>query len=268
MFYSIFVQRYKKYRKCLKSKKDLFRERYSQSYPDLDMDDEEALYGQLNDDYDANESKLKTYEDDRKKLSDLFQSNPQSAIFLSDWANGSNPIIALVKAYGQDFIDYVNDPENAEEIAKAQAEYLEKQAKSKEFDELYAKNTQESLKVLSDMQAEKGLSDDETASVLEKILSVEEDLRQGKITPEILDMFMKAEKYDTDVDEARTEGEIAGKNAKIDNVLKLKSRGDGTPSLQGGNNVADENPIKIEGALGREKQDIWEAGNPKRIRRR
>lgn len=251
-----------------KSKKDLFRERYSQSYPDLDLDDEEALYGQLNDDYDANEAKLKTYEDDRKKLSDLFQTNPQSAIFLSDWANGSNPVIAMVRAYGEDFVDYLNDPENAEEIAKAQKEYLEKQAKSKKFDELYAKNIQESMNVLSEMQNKNGLSDEETNAVFENILAVEDDLKVGKITPEIFDMFMKAEKYDTDVDEARTEGEIAGKNAKIDKVLKLKSRGDGTPSLQGGNNIVDESPVKIEGALGREKQDIWEAGNPKRIRRR
>lgn len=251
-----------------KSKKDLFRERYGKSYPDLDLEDEEAFYGQLNDDYDANEKKFQLYEDDRKKLSDLFQSSPQSAIFLSDWANGSNPVIALVKAYGQDFIDYVNDPENAEELANAQKEYLEKVAKNKEFDELYSKNIKDSMKVLEELQAQKGLTDEETNDVLGKVLAVEEDLRVGKITPEILEMFMKAEKYDTDVDAARTEGEIAGKNAKIDKVLKLKSRGDGTPSLQGGNNVAEEKPIKIEGALGRQKQDIWEAGNPKRIRRR
>lgn len=36
----------------VKSKRDSFRERLAQRYPDLNMDDDEAVYGQLSTDYD------------------------------------------------------------------------------------------------------------------------------------------------------------------------------------------------------------------------
>lgn len=250
-----------------KSNKELFLANYKADYPDLDETDEDSFYGRLNDNYTSNKEKMKMYEDDRQKLSDLFQSSPKSAVFMSEWANGENPVLALVKAYGQDFVDYMNDPENADAIAEAQKEYLDKVNKGKEFDDQFSENIKESVNLIESIQEQNQLSDEEAGALFEQILSVGDDLRVGMITPEIAEMFLKANNYDNDVDEARTEGEIAGKNAKIDKVLKLKSRGDGTPSLQGGNNIAEENPIKIEGALGREKQDIWEAGNPKRIRR-
>ena len=49
-----------------KSKRDMFRERFQQRHPDVNMDDDEAFYGQMNDDFDSQENDLKGYKEREK----------------------------------------------------------------------------------------------------------------------------------------------------------------------------------------------------------
>lgn len=58
----------------VKSKRDSFRERLAQRYPDLNMDDDEAVYGQLSTDYDQ-------YDQNKQKMDDfnkMLQDNPHA----------------------------------------------------------------------------------------------------------------------------------------------------------------------------------------------
>jgi hypothetical protein len=48
---------------------------------------------------------------------------------------------------------------------------------------------------------------------------------------------LKAVNHDADVENARTEGTVAGRNAKIDEKLRKQQGGDGTPNLAGSNNA-------------------------------
>ena len=77
----------------VKSNRDRYMERLKTKYPDKEFADDEALFGQTNDDYDSYDNELSGYREREKALSDLFASNPRSAAFLTDWRKGEDPII-------------------------------------------------------------------------------------------------------------------------------------------------------------------------------
>ena len=81
----------------VKSNRDKYAERLKSRYPDREFADDEAIFGQINDDYDNYDKELSTYREREKALSDLFASNPRSAAFLTDWRNGEDPIVGLVR---------------------------------------------------------------------------------------------------------------------------------------------------------------------------
>lgn len=213
----------------IKSKKDTALERLSARHNGTSYDDDEAIFGAINEDYDADQESLNRYRDNEKRLTDMMDKDPRSAEFLSAWFNGDNPVVALVRQYGDEFLDYITDPENDGVIAKAQKDYLERVAKEKEFEELYQKNQEETEKVLDAYVDEVG---EEVANeTFSKLVTMAQDIIVGKVTKEYLDMFTKAKNHDKDVAEASHVGEVKGRNANITNKVELKKKGDGIPNL-------------------------------------
>ncbi len=82
--------------------------------------------------------------------------------------------------------------------------------------------------------------------------------------------MLKAQNYDADVEQAQMEGEVAGRNAKIEERLRKSRKGDGTAVLDGKNGKVSQ-PKRDLGALDRydsERKSIFERGGEKRIQRR
>lgn len=254
--------------KPVKSKREMALERMNAKYPDKDFSDEEALFGQINDDYDDFDKNLASYKEREGKFSDMFSKDPRSAKFLTDWRDGQDPAIGLVRMFGTEIKDVIDDPQRQEEIAAANKEFVERVAKEKELDETYQKNLDESLGYLEKLQKENGLSDDEIDAAMEFLVSIVKDGVMGKFTPESIDMAMKAIKHDEDVATAGYEGEVRGKNAKIKEKLRKQSKNDGTAQLDGQNGKSG-NVRKMPnlGALDNYSdgnQSIWERGGESR----
>ena len=79
-------------------------------------------------------------------------------------------------------------------------------------------------------------------------------------------MARKALNHDIDVETADREGEVRGKNAKIEEKLRKNRKNDGTANLSGKNNTGSK-PMPDLGAIGRYGQgyeNIWERGGEKR----
>ena len=222
-----------------KSKRDLFGERLKKKYPDRDYADDEALFGQINDDYDNYESQLSDYSDREGRLNDLFNNDPRSAQFITDMAKGKDPWIAVIERLGIDGItDLINNPEKQEEYADANKKYVERLAKEKSLEEEYDKNmTEVTLPMLERIKQERGISDDMIDAAWDYLLHVADAAIRGTFTEEDIDMALKAVNHDADVQNARTEGTVAGRNAKIDEKLRKPTTGDGTPNLAGSNNA-------------------------------
>jgi hypothetical protein len=113
----------------VKSSRERFAERIKTKYPDKEFAGDEEIFAQINDDYDAYDGELSEYQKREKELYDLFSESPTSASFLTEWKNGGDPVVMMIRKYGDDFKAALDDEEKQEEIAAANKEYAERIAK-------------------------------------------------------------------------------------------------------------------------------------------
>lgn len=219
----------------VKSRRDQQLERLRKKYPEKKFEDDEEIYGQISDDYDQYEQELEGYRGREKSLSDMFAADPRSAQFLTDMHNGTDPVVGLVRNFGVEIKDVLDDPKMQDKIAEANKDYVERIAKSKKLDEEYEKNMDATLETLRQFQSERGMSDEQIDKVVDLLLGIVRDGVMGKFSTETLDMAFKALNYEADVAAAGEEGEIAGRNAKITEKLRKRKEGDGTTPLGGKN---------------------------------
>ena len=221
-----------------KSKRDLFGERLKKKYPDRDYADDEALFDQINTDYEDYDKQLGEYQERESRLTDLFSNDPRSAQFIADLAKGEDPWIGVIERLGIDGVtDLLNDPSKREQYAEANKKYVERIAKEKELEEEYKKNLAESLSLLEQIQQERNLGDETIDAAYDLIMRIAHEAIVGKFTAETVGLALNAINHDADVSNARTEGTVAGRNAKIDEKLRKSQGGDGTPNLAGNNNA-------------------------------
>lgn len=217
-----------------KSKRELVMERLTAKYPDRQYTDDEALLGQVNDDYDEYERQLGEYRDREAKLDEVLAKDPRSAQFFVDMVNGENPMVSMVRRVGIDgMTDLINDPEKQEAYAEANKEFLERLAKGKELNEQYKANIAESVAMLDALQQERGLTDEVVDAAMDLVTKMANEAIIGKYSRETVEMALKAIGHDAAVENARSEGEIAGRNAKIEETLRTPQTGDGLPAMGG-----------------------------------
>ena len=136
------------------SRRDQHLERLRNKYPDKKFEDDEEIYGQISDDYDQFEQDIDSYKGREKAMSDMFAADPRSAQFLADMHKGNDPVLGLVKNFGLEIKDVLDNPDMQDKIAEANKEYVERVAKSKQLDEEYEKNMDATLETLRQFQAE------------------------------------------------------------------------------------------------------------------
>ena len=222
----------------VKSKRDSFMERMKGKYPDREFADDEEIFGQISDDYDGYDKELSGYKEREKTFSDMFTSDPRSAAMMMKWKNGGDPAVELVRQFGTEIKEAIEDPERQEEMAAANKEFVERVAKEKELEETYQKNLAESLAMIGDVQKREGLSDEKVDAAMELLMNIVKDGVVGKFSEQSLMMAMKAMSHDEDVANAGHEGEVRGKNTKINETLRKKEQGDGLAPLNGKNGGA------------------------------
>lgn len=251
----------------VKSKRDIAVERLRSRYPEREFNDDESIFGQMSDDYDALDSQLSGYKDREQKWADMFTSDPRSAHFINNWREGKDPNVEFVRQFGRDMLEAANDPSRLEEFAEANKDYLERVAENDRLEQEYKQNLADSLKYLETWQSESGLSDDEVDKVMGLLVGIVRDGIMGKFSPESIAMAVKAINHDADVDDASQEGEVRGRNSKIDERLRRRSQGDGTAPLDGKNRGGSASARRDLGVLdnyGDGTQNIWERGGEKR----
>lgn len=224
--------------KQVKSRRDQFGERLKKKYPDRQYADDEALFGQINDDYDEYDNQLSGYKERESKLTDMFTNDPRSAQFITDMAQGKDPWTSLINRIGIDGVkEMLDDPAKMDEFAASNKEYVDRMAKEKGLEEEWGKNMKTTLTMFEQKQQEHGLTDEQIDAVADYVKEITNDAVIGIIKPETVDMVLKALNHDADVTTASAEGEIRGKNAKAEAQLRKPKRGDGTPTLGGANNA-------------------------------
>lgn len=211
-----------------KGKKELFMERFAQNYPDIPAEDEEEFYGKINAEFDRFDRADKA----QRELGELLSKDPRSAGFLMVMRKGGNPIEYLIEQYGDEFREALNDEEKAKELAEAFTKHTERQARNAELQTKAEANMQTMLDELDAAQNEGNFTDEDATKAYE-YLYADGGLLDRIITNEIHKddwmMLMKAAKYDKMIEEARNEGEIAGRNANIDIEKRKRSKSKNMP---------------------------------------
>lgn len=218
------------------SKRDRHIGRLREKYPDKSFENDDEIYGQISEDYDNYEKELGGYREREKALSDMFASDPRSAEFLTEMSKGGNPVLSLLKNFGPDIKEAIDDPEKMQELADAWAEEQQRIAQSKQLDDEYAENLPKSLEALQKFQEERGLTDEQTDEIIFHLINIVRDGVMGKFSPEMFDLMTKAINHDEDVADAQEEGEVAGRNQKVTEKLRKSKNGDGLAPLNGKNN--------------------------------
>jgi len=257
-------------------KRDIALNRMKSKYPEENFEDEEVLFGKINDDYDDYDkqiadrnAELEEYKGREKSFSEMFSADPRSAAVFNKWREGEDPEIAFLRLFGPDIVEVINDPEKQEQVAEANKEYAKSVLKAEEYEKEYNDNINEALTYMKSLE-EGGKNQEEVDQAFGILVGIAYDALKGKFTPESFDLAFKALSHDADVKMASEDGEVKGRNAKIDEKLRKAKQGDGTQPI-GGKNVASGNslPKPQLGALdryGEGASTIWDRGNEKRTK--
>ena len=231
-----------------KSNRDTFMERYKADFPDDNYEDEEAVYGRMNE-RNADYDRLRNNDNNFRKL---VNEHPEYGGMVADMMDGRNSIESFLGRFSKDdIVAAYDDPEMAKKLADAQAEWLKKQDDSKKLQEEGDANIQNSIGELNAYAQENGMDEAGATELWGKALDFAGDALKGIFTKEFFDFLHKGMNHDNDVAAAREEGEIAGHNAKVQTQMAKGKGPEGIPPTfdggQGG--VAAEPKPKRKGKL-------------------
>ena len=236
------------------SRRDAFLGRLKKNRPDLNADNEDELYGAINDDYDSYDRQLGEYKANNDKLIGAFNKDPRIAELFTRMAKGENPLSYLIESFGEDEIrGALDDPAMKDKLVEAQNKYLERQTSEKKLEEEASVNLPASLDALEEAVKELGCGEEEADKAFSMFVQIQDDAIVDKVSKETWLMFLKGIMHDGDVEDASHVAEVKGRNAKIEEKLKAPET-KMPPSLSGGGSMSEEpkkKPRAIEGALGR-----------------
>lgn len=238
--------------------RDKVMERLRARHADKTFDTDEDLYSTINDDYDEDSRQLDEYKARDEKMKNMFKTDGYSAAFFTNWRKGKDPIAELIRQYGPDFKEALDNPDKLDDFAAANKEYADRMAESQRFEDEYKSNINVSLDAMDELQKTEGLSDDQINLAWTTLVEQAQSIMMGKITPGMIKQMLAAINHDSDVSDAAEEGRIAGRNEKITEKLRKRGTNDGTAMLTGG--VGNK---KIY-ARKKEEDDIFSRGQEKK----
>ena len=230
------------------------RERYpDRKFADLDAtepeegvsDLDEAIDEMLND-YATQKAE---YDEKNSRLTDLLISDPSSAEFIQKWIETGDPRTALVEVFGDD----LGMGEEAQgEFAEQLNGWRERKSANDALEAEAENNWQASLSALEEWGNAKGLSLEQKRDVMLRLLSITFNGMENKYAAEDFDLALNAINHDNDVAAARAEGEVAGRNAKIEAARRDRTASGAMPPA----------PIGGQGSTTKERRVQQASDNP------
>ena len=240
------------------SARDRYRGRYSEAYPDMNLDDEEAFYGQAN----ANLDELEGFRESNRQLGEAMDKAPILAGLVLAAKEGQDPFSYLIENLGpdMDIRDLADNPEKAKQMGEALKKFQEKQAKAAAKEKEIGENMAKSIQTLKEYQQEKGMSDEECVKMLGDFFgdydeegqpvekaSFMQNASNGIVTKGMWEALFNARHYDGDIASATEKARATALNEKVQNGLKNFDAG--VPNLSGGGAGRETKPKKRSGGF-------------------
>ena len=240
------------------SARERYRGRYSEAYPDMNLDDEEAFYNQAN----ANLDELEGFRKSNKELGEAMDKAPILAGLVLAAKEGQNPYAYLVENMGpdMDIRDLAENPEFATQMGEALKKWQEKQEKAASKKKEIGENMAKSIQTLKEYQTEKGMSDEECVKMLADFFgdydeqgqpvekaSFMQNASNGIVTKGMWEALFNARHYADDIASATEQARATALNEKVQNGLKNFDAG--VPNLSGGGAARETKPKKRAGGF-------------------
>ena len=235
-------------------------ERMKAKYPDMNFGGEDGLEGtnsleqaimQALDESDAQVSEISGK---LNKLSELFNTSPRAAIFMNTLASTQNPAEAIYRAYGKEAHDAFVSGDASDFIANIEAEDAKAKAEEEQYMEEKKANLAKSIEDLGAFGTEKGLDEQQQVDLFMQVYQWLQDAYDGKYPRELFEIVLNGQNYANDVETARQQGEVNGRNARINEMTKRRNTMDNLPpNLYGQGARSAEKPKPVTKTEG----DFW-----------
>lgn len=203
--------------------------------PPADAAGWEEIFGRYMDD---SEAEMGKYKEAETQMTELCKVYPEFAAVVYELVENRLPFRAAVaKVFSQEDLIPQEGDEDYEAYRAAYAERLEgvkkREAQTREIDANEAK----SVETIDRFCEEKGLDDEQKEQLIDVINDHFTELLYKRISPEMLEGFLKQMSYDDAVTEAEKAGLIRGRNEQIEAKRRREhaaADGDGLPGAGGG----------------------------------
>ena len=229
------------------------RERYpDRTFSDIGAEPQEGvsdLDDAINEMLQEYATKQATYDENNNRLRDLLLTDPSAAEFIQKWIETGDPRTALVETFGDD----LGMSEEAQANFKGELDGWRERKNANDALEAEAENNwQASLSALEEWGNGKGLSLEQKRDVMLRLLAITFNGMENKYSTDDFDIAYNAINHDTDVAEARAEGEVAGRNAKIEAARRDRNAATAMPPTAVGG----------QGGAARERRPRPESNSP------
>jgi hypothetical protein len=210
-----------------------------EAYPDEDLSDPgrvNEIIGELV----GSKKDLKAEREANEKLYDLFENSPEMVSIVRRMDQGDDIITAIASTVQiPEAIEEMkeNDPEKYKKFLKAQAQRENRQEraqeKQEEFEQEFQENQEASQSNIDQFKNDQNMDDQTAEKFLGEINDHFSNIVKGKVSMDFLNLMQKALNYEQDVEKAKEQGKVEGRNAKI-TAEKNKKKGDGLPNINSG----------------------------------
>lgn len=205
---------------------DFVREAYPDKQFQSDEQYEEALMEYLN----HTKAKLSDNEAANEAIAEILFDYPEFAEIIEDMKNGVPVRVALARHFDPDDMTINDDEQDADKYKEAVANRKKRKADADARIKEREANLELSEKEFDDFMEQCGWDDEKTENFAGWIQEFINDFARGLIKKPVLLKLKQAYEYEEAVEEARQDGEIEGRNSKIEAERVRKSQStDGLP---------------------------------------
>lgn len=201
--------------------------------PEGVYEDDEAIYGGIGSMLEENETKMNEMNGKMNELAEVFKRSPQTASFFIDMMEGKGLYESLGRNFGQDMLSAMEGDEEARaEFDKGLAEWQAAADEREKRNSTFKSNSDKSMSDYEAWLADEGYSAEDRAELEADIMNISNAMGEGNFM-DFVKALSRSRRYDRDVENARSEGEVRGRNARIAEERTLPKEGDGLPNMQG-----------------------------------
>ena len=217
-------------------------------YPDEEWADDDAYEEKLANHLQEAETKLNEYKSNDEVISDLMERNPEFAMVIMAMRKGMPFEAALRRYLGDIFKDTVEEGDpDWDALKKASDEFLAEKKKSDDEIATRTANLEKSDIAFTEFVERNFPTEEEQIAFAEYVRTTLGNIGMGDLNDTIFEMFLKAYKHDTDVEDAKEAGAIEARNEKITaKRIKEKTDTDGMPIGGGSSPVVAEPDMEEE----------------------